>query len=40
MQSLTRNRSGWPRRPSEVLDEYLRQHDGVLTLAQARRAGV
>jgi len=23
-----------------VLDEYLRQHDGVLTLAQARRAGV
>lgn len=40
-----RNRTLWnrrygDRRPSGVLDEYLRRHDGVITLEQARTAGL
>ena len=43
--NCTRNRGKWNRRYGVrrqfgVIDDYLRQHDGVITLAQARRVGL
>ena len=35
-----RNRTAVADVPYDVLDDYLRRHDGVITLAQARRAGL